>query len=56
MVACGATEESIAGTADITVDDLNSRLSGRTEFTVAELVMAGGFLRIPLTQLFAEAA
>lgn len=56
MKATGATEERIAEAADIALTDLNSRLNGEHEFTVAELVMAGGFLRLPLTTLFAEAA
>lgn len=56
MVTRGATEESVAEAADITLTDLNSRLNGDHEFAAVELVLVGGFLRLPLTELFAEAA
>lgn len=56
VVANGADEASVAEAADMTLDDLNAHLDGVTEFTVAELVHVGGFLRIPINKLFTEAA
>ena len=56
MTASGVNEVSVAEATDIALEDLNARLNGTEEFTVAEMVLVGGFLHLPLTQLFAEAA
>jgi hypothetical protein len=56
LVARGVTEESVAEAADMTLANLNACLDGATEFKVAEMVTVGGFLRIPLANLFPEAA
>jgi methylglyoxal synthase len=56
MAATGADGHKVAEAADMTITDLNSRLNGVDEFTVAELVLVGGFLRLTPTQLLTEAA
>jgi hypothetical protein len=56
MVATGADGHKVAEAADMTLTDLNARLDGVDEFTVAELVYVGGFLRLAMTDLFTEAA
>lgn len=56
IAACGASTLSVAQAADIDPNTMRSRLSNETEFTAAELVLVGGFLRIPLDQILTEAA
>lgn len=52
----GSDVHSVAQAADITISDLNDRLSGRVEFMVDELVHVGGFLHVPVTRFIKEAA
>jgi len=56
MTATGADGHKVAEAADMTLTDLNARLDGVDEFTVAELVHVGGFLALPIHDLFTEAA
>jgi hypothetical protein len=56
MAATGADGHKVAEAADMTLTDLNSRLNGVDEFTVAELVLVGGFLRLTAHELLTEAA
>lgn len=56
MVTIGATEETVAEAADMNLSDLTARLHEVSEFNVADLVHVGGFLHIPIHQLFTEAA
>jgi hypothetical protein len=56
MNALGDDGHKVAQAADMTLTDLNARLDGVDEFTVAELVHVGGFLRLAMTDLFTEAA
>lgn len=56
MEALGATEETVAEAADMHLSDLTAHLTEVREFNVADLVRVGGFLHIPIHQLFTEAA
>lgn len=56
MTATGADGNKVAQAADMTITDLNARLNGVDEFTVAELVLVGGFLRLTTQELLTEAA
>jgi hypothetical protein len=56
MEALGATEETVAEAADMNLSDLTAHLTEEREFNVADLVRVGGFLHIPIHQLFTEAA
>lgn len=56
MEALGATEETVAEAADMNLSDLTAHLTEAREFNVADLVRVGGFLHIPIHQLFTEAA
>ena len=51
----GADVRIVAEAADITVAELEDRLSGRVEFQLSEICGVGGFLRIPVSR-FMEAA
>lgn len=51
----GADVRIVAEAADITVTELEDRLSGRVEFQLSEICGVGGFLRIPVSR-FMEAA
>lgn len=52
----GSDVPSVAQAADITIPDLEDRLSGRVDFELGELVRVGGFLRIPVSRFIKEAA
>lgn len=52
----GSDVPSVAQAADITTSEFNDRLSGRVDFELEVLVHVGGFLRIPVTRFFKEAA
>ncbi|WP_404474767.1 hypothetical protein [Microbacterium aerolatum] len=52
----GSDVTNVAQAADITIPELEDRLSGRVEFQPDELVRVGGFLRIPATEFIKEAA
>lgn len=52
----GSDANSVAQAADITISELNDRLSGRAEFQPDELVRVGGFLHVPMSRLIKEAA
>lgn len=56
MTVTGATEAKVAEAADMSLADLNARLNGVDEFTVAEIVHVGGFLHLTPTELLTEAA
>lgn len=42
----GSTPESVAEATDLTIPQLNARLSGRTPFSFGELVTVGGLLHV----------
>lgn len=52
----GSDVLSVAQAADITIPELEDRLSGRVDFQLDELVRVGGFLRIPATRFMEVAA
>ena len=52
----GSDAASVAQAADITTSQLEDRLMGRVEFQMDELVRVGGFLHVPATRFFKEAA
>jgi hypothetical protein len=52
----GSDVSSVSQAADITVSQLEDRLSGCVEFQPDELVRVGGFLHVPVTQFIKEAA
>lgn len=56
MSEAGSDATSVAQAADITISELEDRLSGRVSFEPDELVRVGGFLRIPVTRFMEVAA
>lgn len=52
----GASYESVAQAADITVPELHERLEGVTPFGVSELEGVGGFLRCGASEFVKGAA
>jgi len=56
IISVGSDVRSVAQAADMTDLELSSRLSGSVEFQLDELVRVGGFLRVPVTRFFKEAA
>lgn len=56
IISVGSDVRSVAQAVDMTDLELNSRLSGSVEFQLDELVRVGGFLRVPVTHFFKEAA
>lgn len=54
--AAGATPATLAQATDMPLPEMDARLSGRTPFTISELVRAGGFLHVPADSLLAEVA
>jgi hypothetical protein len=43
----GVSVRTLSEATDIPISELESRLSGDTDFTISELVSVGGFLRSP---------
>lgn len=56
MSEAGSDAHSVAQAADITTSELEDRLTGRSEFQPDELVRVGGFLHVPVSRFFKEAA
>lgn len=52
----GATTESVAQAADLSVPDLELRLTGVIPFELQELAAVGGFLHVEAHQFFLEGA
>lgn len=53
--AAGVPVDVVAQAADLSVPEMNARLSGAADFTSTDLVKVGGFLRIR-ESVFMEAA
>lgn len=56
MSEAGSDVRSVSQAADITIPELEDRLSGRVDFELDELVRVGGFLHVPVTRFMEVAA
>lgn len=56
LSASTASPLDVAEAANVTVPELESRLDGREDFNIAELVRVGGFLRLDPADLLRGAA
>ncbi|KQQ65034.1 hypothetical protein [Microbacterium sp. Leaf320] len=52
----GSDVLSVSQAADITIPELEDRLSGRVDFELDELVRVGGFLHVPVSRFMEVAA
>lgn len=56
MREAGSDVISVSQAADITISQLEDRLSGRVDFQLDELVRVGGFLHVPVESFMEVAA